>query len=56
MLLRPVAMAQIAGRDHDLGPLALDELPDGSFDLVAPLVVAADMEIGDVQEARHHRA
>ena len=53
MLAAAAAVGQIAAREDELGALAFDQREQRPFD--RRVVLGAEMEIGDVQDARSHR-
>ena len=52
MLVAPPAVREVARRDHEIGPNALDESTQGALD--EGLLARSDVDVGDVDQARRH--
>ena len=52
VLVAPPAVREVARRDHEIGPNALDESPQGALD--EGLLARSDVDVGDVDQARRH--
>ena len=51
-LVAPPAVREVARRDHEIGPNALYESPQGALD--EGLLARSDVDVGDVDQARRH--
>ncbi len=52
VLVAPPAVREVARRDHEIGPNALDESTQGALD--EGLLARSDVDVGDVDQARRH--